>query len=291
MAAPTLTSIAPASGPTAGGTVVTLVGTSLDTVTAVSFGSDPASGFSALSAVLLVAVAPAGSGTVAVKVTNPDGDSGTLAYQLTDGLFTVAEARAFVRRGTMPLADEATYSDALITAAEAATREGFTDAVGVALVPTSTTAVVDGNCSRCLKLPVKNPARESPRRALTVTAASIDGVALTATELAAIKAHPDGRLVRADGNSWSSSTGYQDLAVSVTVTHGWATVPLRIKDAALLLCVRTLCGSDVPDEAVSFTDGGASYQFPRAGQAPHWYGCDAVDAVLVAFQENRVVIA
>lgn len=214
-----------------------------------------------------------------------------LVAEAPSALFTVAEARAFTARGTTPLSDTVTYPNAAIIAAEAAIREGFEDAVGVALIPTSETITLDGCYSRSLRLPVKNPAIEIPRRALTVTAASIDGVALTVTELAAVKAHGDGRLVRTDGGTWSSGTGYQDLAVSVTVTHGWATVPHRIHDAALLLAVRMLVGSDVPEEAVSFSDGGASYQFPRAGRAPHWYGYDAVDAVLASFQENRVVIA
>lgn len=291
MAAPVITSITPASGPTAGGTTVTIVGTGLDTATSVAFGATPAADFAALSATLLVAISPAGSGAVDVTVTNGDGTSDAAGFTFADALFTIAEARSYPYRNALLLADDSVYPDATITAAEAAIRELFERACGVAFVPTTVTEVLDGNHTRVLDVAKRNPCLESPQRPLTVTAASIDGTPLNAGELAAVKAHPDGRLVRTDGATWSSSTGYQDLAVSVTYTHGWSTVPDLIKDAALrLLCVM-LIGSDTPDSAISFSDGGASYQFARPGRAPHWTGVDYVDSRLAMFAENTVVVA
>lgn len=293
MAEPTITTISPTSGATAGGTLVDLVGTGLDTVTDVDFGSTPAAHFAIISATRIAAVSPSGSGTVSVTVTSPDGESDGLTFEFadTEGLFTVSEVRAYPYRGELPLADDSVYSTAAITAAESAIRELFERACGVAFIPTTVTEELDGTCSRLLRVSKKNPALESPRRPLTLSAASIDGTALTATELAAVKAHPDGRLVRTDGLTWSSSTGYQDLAVSVTYVHGWASVPDMINEAALrLLCVM-LIGSDVPESAISFSDGGASYQFARPGRAPHWTGIDYVDSRLAMFAENTVVIA
>lgn len=294
MAAPTVTALSPRGDLTTGGVPVTITGTSLATVTAVSFGTAPATAFMVVSATSIVAVAPAGTGTVSVTVTNPDGTSASSpATQFTyssAALFTEAEARAFVHRADIPLADTTLYPDAAITAAEAEVRARFIEACGVDFFPTAYTETLNGNASPVLRVSRKNPTREHPRRALTVSAASIDGTALTASELAAIKAHPDGRLVRTDGGTWSSSTGYQDLAVSVTYTVGWASVPAPIREAALLAAVVKLVGSDVPENAVSFSDGGASYQFARPGQAPHWFGIDAIDAVLQQYQENRVVV-
>jgi hypothetical protein len=75
--APTITAIAPTSGPAAGGTGVTLTGTGFTGATAVTFGSTPAASFSVSSDTSISAVSPAGTGTVDVTVTTPGGTSAT----------------------------------------------------------------------------------------------------------------------------------------------------------------------------------------------------------------------
>jgi hypothetical protein len=77
--APTLTSVLPGQGPS-GGTSATLTGTQLTTANAVMFGSAPATSYSVLSDSSIVAVAPAGTGTVQVTVTTSGGASNGLAY-------------------------------------------------------------------------------------------------------------------------------------------------------------------------------------------------------------------
>jgi len=80
VAAPTLTSISPTAGPTAGGTSLTLTGTNLTGATAVTFGATAASGFTVNSATSITATAPAGAaGTVDVRVTTPGGTTATSA--------------------------------------------------------------------------------------------------------------------------------------------------------------------------------------------------------------------
>ena len=70
---PTVTGISTTSGPTSGGTSVTITGTGLNVATAVYFGSDPAS-FTLGTATSLTAVAPAeAAGTVDITVANPGG--------------------------------------------------------------------------------------------------------------------------------------------------------------------------------------------------------------------------
>jgi hypothetical protein len=76
--APVLSSLAPASGATAGGNAVSITGKYLDGATAVTFGSAPASSFSVDSLTQITAIAPASAAaTVDVRVTGPGGASET----------------------------------------------------------------------------------------------------------------------------------------------------------------------------------------------------------------------
>jgi heme-binding NEAT domain protein len=75
--APVVTGISPTSGPAAGGTVVTITGTSLSGATAVKFGTTAAASFTCSSATTCTATSPAGTGTVDVTVTTPAGTSAT----------------------------------------------------------------------------------------------------------------------------------------------------------------------------------------------------------------------
>ncbi|MDN2715587.1 IPT/TIG domain-containing protein [Janthinobacterium sp. SUN120] len=79
VAAPVVSSISPTSGPAAGGTTVTISGTNFSGATAVTFGGSAASGFTVNSATQITATAPAGTGTVDVRVTTAGGTSATSA--------------------------------------------------------------------------------------------------------------------------------------------------------------------------------------------------------------------
>ncbi|WP_430391814.1 putative Ig domain-containing protein [Dyella sp. 20L07] len=74
-ALPAVTSMSPTSGPAAGGTSVTIMGTGFTGATAVAFGGTAATGYTVISATQITATAPAGSGTVDVRVTTPSGTS------------------------------------------------------------------------------------------------------------------------------------------------------------------------------------------------------------------------
>jgi hypothetical protein len=74
--APTVSSVSPNAGPTAGGTGVTITGTNLSGATAVKFGTTSAA-ITGNTATQITAIAPAGTGTVDVTVTTPGGTSGT----------------------------------------------------------------------------------------------------------------------------------------------------------------------------------------------------------------------
>ncbi|MHC5018853.1 MAG: IPT/TIG domain-containing protein [Planctomycetota bacterium] len=75
---PTLGSVNPSSGPTAGGTNVTLTGTNFVSGASVTFGGNAASSINVASSTTITCVTPAGSaGPVAVVVTNPDTQQAT----------------------------------------------------------------------------------------------------------------------------------------------------------------------------------------------------------------------
>jgi hypothetical protein len=74
---PTVTAVEPNHGPAAGGTSVTITGTSLTGASAVKFGSSNAASFKVNSDSSITAVSPAGTGTVDLTATTPSGTSAT----------------------------------------------------------------------------------------------------------------------------------------------------------------------------------------------------------------------
>ncbi|HEY2306943.1 MAG TPA: IPT/TIG domain-containing protein, partial [Streptosporangiaceae bacterium] len=79
-AEPTVTGVSPASGPTAGGTVVTITGTGFTAAATVKLGGTPATVVTFVSSTILKATSPAGTaGTVDVTVTTTGGTSATSA--------------------------------------------------------------------------------------------------------------------------------------------------------------------------------------------------------------------
>ncbi|WP_102299756.1 S-layer family protein, partial [Janthinobacterium sp. AD80] len=77
--APVVSGINPAFGPVAGGASVVITGTGFASTTAVTFGATAASGYTVNSATQITATAPAGTGTVDVRVSTTGGISATSA--------------------------------------------------------------------------------------------------------------------------------------------------------------------------------------------------------------------
>ena len=77
MIVPTVTGITPAARALAGGTTVTITGTSFTGATAVMFGTTPGTNLTVVSATKITVTAPAGTGTVDVAVVNTNGASPT----------------------------------------------------------------------------------------------------------------------------------------------------------------------------------------------------------------------
>jgi alpha-tubulin suppressor-like RCC1 family protein len=77
VAAPSVATVSPNHGPSAGGTSVSVTGTGFVGATAVSFGASSATSFTVESATSITAISPPGSGTVDVTVTTTGGTSAT----------------------------------------------------------------------------------------------------------------------------------------------------------------------------------------------------------------------
>jgi hypothetical protein len=81
---PTLLGVAPASGPSGGGTLITLTGTNFASGAVVRVNGVAATGVTFVSAAQVRATTPAGSaGARTVQITNPDGQSASLASAFT----------------------------------------------------------------------------------------------------------------------------------------------------------------------------------------------------------------
>ncbi len=80
VATPTVTALSPTSGPTAGGTTITITGTNLSGASAVRFGTTNAAGFAVKSSTQITATAPAhAAGAVDVTVATAGGTSASLS--------------------------------------------------------------------------------------------------------------------------------------------------------------------------------------------------------------------
>ena len=115
VAAPAVTGLSPTTGSTLGGTKVTITGSVFGGASAVKFGTSAAASFSVSSASEIVATAPAGTGTVDVRVTTPAGTSAVVTadrYTYVAPLITVT--------GVSSIADVPVAYGTSLGAAEAA---------------------------------------------------------------------------------------------------------------------------------------------------------------------------
>ncbi len=99
MAAPTISSCTPSSGPRAGGTPVQIVGTGFTGATAVTFDGTNATMYAVVNATNVLAVAPAGSAGAGDVVVTTAGGSGTLTDGFTYGPIFATEAECAAKVG------------------------------------------------------------------------------------------------------------------------------------------------------------------------------------------------
>jgi hypothetical protein len=180
VAAPTISSVSPASGPTAGGTVITITGTGFVSGATVRVNGVAATGVTFLSATQVRATTPAGTaGARAVQVTNPDGQSVSLANAFT---YVAPPTVTSVSPSSGPTAGGTAIT---VTGtgfiAGATVRVGGTSATAVSVVSaTSITAVTPAGSAGGPSVQVTNPDGQSGTRAAAFTyTAATPGPTLT----------------------------------------------------------------------------------------------------------------
>jgi Domain of unknown function (DUF1929)/IPT/TIG domain len=115
---PTVTSLNPNTGPTAGGNGLTITGTGFQAGATVSLGGTAATGVTVASSTSIVATAPAhAAGAVDVVITNPDGQSGTLpggySYSAAEGSLGLSVAQGDPNSATVAAGKTASYTLAI----------------------------------------------------------------------------------------------------------------------------------------------------------------------------------
>jgi hypothetical protein len=166
VAAPSVTGVGPAAGPTSSGTVVTITGTGFTGASSVSFGSNPAVSYTVDSDTQITATAPAGSaGSVDITVTTVGGTSTATAADH----FTYIAAPSVT--GVGPAAGP-TSSGTLVTI----TGIGFT---GASAVSFGSNAAVSFNIVSDTKITASAPAGSAGTVDITVT--TVGGTSTTST--------------------------------------------------------------------------------------------------------------
>jgi hypothetical protein len=160
-AAPTVSAISPTSGPTVGGTAVTITGTGFASGATVSIGGSAATSVTFGSATSLTAATAAhASGLVDVVVTNPDTQSGTgtnlFTYAVAPQVQAVSPSGGPLAGGTAVAITGTNFvSGATVTI-------GGSAATGVTFVsPTSLTATTPAHAAGVATVVVTNPDTQS----------------------------------------------------------------------------------------------------------------------------------
>ena len=159
---PTVSSVASASGPTAGGTVVTITGTNYGAGATVTIGGTAATGVTVVDSTTITATTPAhAAGPVGITVSNTDGQSGTLAAGFTflgpqPTVTGIAPPSGATAGGTAVTISGTNFvSGAAVTI-------GGTAATGVAVVNATTiTATTPAHAAGTVGVMVTNPDNQS----------------------------------------------------------------------------------------------------------------------------------
>lgn len=174
--------------------------------------------------------------------------------------FSIVDLRAFRPRD---LSDPAKVTDARLEEARAIAEQAFERRCRVAFVPRSSTEDLVSRGGDALIV--------SRRMLRSVIALSVDGVALTAGELAALKLRQWGGIYRAAG--WTAGA-----EISVTYEHGYDEPEAPVRNAVMILAAEGATTSNTPARATAQSIGDQLFRITIAGRDGR-FGIPDVDAV------------
>lgn len=183
----------------------------------------------------------------------------------TSHYFTIAELRAT----NTSFADTTAYPTATLEAIRDGVEGDFEIEGNCAFVTRTATKTLSGDGGDTLFPP--------DTRLQSVTACTIDGTALTATELAAIVI--DGRMLYREAG-WARGS----YNIAITYTHGYTECPRPVKEAALQVARDRLVPSGLPGNVTSQVVDGIDYRIqltsernpfgdPNVAVVLHRWGC------------------
>jgi hypothetical protein len=200
--APTVTAISPTSGPPAGGTIVTLTGTGFTNAIGVDFGKTAAL-FDIISDTDMLALTPAGTGTVDVTVTTANGTSATSAADQ----FTYLAANAPTVTSLLPTSGS-TAGGTLVSIIGT----NLLDATAVAFGTTAVTNFVNDTADL---IEVYSPAGAAGAIDVTVTTTNGTSATSTADQFTYVAA-PQGPTVTAVSPTAGPTAGGTEVTITGT---------------------------------------------------------------------------
>ncbi|HET6890238.1 MAG TPA: IPT/TIG domain-containing protein, partial [Pyrinomonadaceae bacterium] len=223
---PVVSNVSPASGPTAGGTIVSISGTGFASGATMSFGGMPATNVTVVGSTSINATTPAhASGSVNVVVTNPGGENGTK----TNGYLYVAPIPPPVVNGVSPNSGSTAGGTSISIsgsqfAISATVSIGGTAATNVTVVnSTSITATTPIHAAGTVAVTVTNPDGQSGtlNNAFTYNSPPAGETVLLTDDF------NDGSLNTAKWVAHNLFSGFTDSTVAVVETQTLDIGPLK----------------------------------------------------------------
>jgi hypothetical protein len=240
--APAVTSISPTSGPSTGGTPVTITGTGFDTAsggTSVAFGSTAATGVTCASTTSCTATSPAGSGTVDVTVTASGQTSATSsADQFT---FTVAASAPTVA-GLSP-ATGSTAGGTVVTVSGT----GFNTAAGGTLIEFGANAASNVSCASSTSCTATSPSGAAGTVDVRVTANGLTSAISSADVFTYQVPPPSVGLVQPNTGTVAGGTAVTITGTGFSSVPGATTIRFGANPATGVSCSSTtICAATSP---------------------------------------------
>jgi hypothetical protein len=242
--APSISNISPTSGPTTGGTTVTISGTGFAAGATVKFGTTSATSVNVVGSTTITAVAPAhASGAVNVVVTNPGGQSATSAngYSYTGGIAAPTVSGVSPTSGPTAGGTSVTISGTGF-AAGATVTFGGTNATGVVVNNSTTiTATTPAHAAGAVDVVVTNSGGQSGSKlsAFTYNAPAGGETVLLADDF------NDASL---NTSKWSANnlfSGFTDTTVALSETTSLNIGPMKVNtDGSHYNGIRSLSSFD-----------------------------------------------